>query len=78
MLNKFYSKLISCLGAGRNKLGATLSFLKSLFYLNPQLKIYMYEDDNCLRSIQTSGCFDLRVLEKNAAQHSTFSKPREK
>ena len=81
-LKKFYSTLISCLEKGWKKMWATLfdlpSFLKSLFYVNPQLKIYTYEDDNFLRSIQISFCCDLRVLENNAVQHSTFSKTREK
>ena len=45
--------------------------------MNPQLKIYMHEDDNFLRSIQTSCCCDLRVLENNAVKRiQLFKNPR--
>jgi len=80
MLTKFYSKLISCSGTGWKK-GATLFdlslFHKCLFYVNPQLKIYMYKDDNFLHSIHISCCFDLCVFDNNAMPHiiKLFQKP---
>ena len=55
MSKKFYIKQICCLGTVWKKIGVTLfnlpSFFKSLSCNNSQLKIYMYEDDNFLRSI---------------------------